>query len=112
MTNININDPETDTILEKYLPEYENNKSLLIRDCIKHYDNYRQQQKKRLDLFLFFQFLIFLILGAGLLSFAIGSYIFIAFIVAPILFVISGVMLVLFAFMLMINKKKMVGDTV
>ena len=109
MVSINIDD-ETNTILEKYLPDYDNNKSLLIRDCVKRYDNVKQQRKKQVNSVLFMQFLVFLFLGAGLLTFALSSILLIALLIAPFLLIIAGVLLIIFCIVLLKNRVIAVGD--
>lgn len=101
MVTLNLSDVEQ--IIEKYMPQFNNNQSEFIRQSIQFYDQHQTKEKEKINKQLLFQFSLFLLLGIGLIIFALSMYITILLFIVPVILIISGSSFIVFS--IIIGKK-------
>ena len=94
MVSIELGDMET--IAKKHLPLFENNLSKFLRHTIQYYDQQTKKQKTRTKKQNLLQYSIFITLGISLILFSISTLTGIYTILAPLLILLSGILLLVF----------------
>ena len=102
MTTIDLD--EVEPIITQHLEQFDNNKGLFVRHCIKYYHHQKQQQEHQFNINQALQLSIYLFLGMGLLSFTLEVYFPILLLVFPFLFVIAGMEMLIFSLLLVKNR--------